>query len=104
MLRKFQQRAQPVAPRFNEAEARAPRMRGLGWSFRRPCFAASMRPRRVRLGCAALDSTYLSVNPRFNEAEARAPRMPSAPLQAHRECRRFNEAEARAPRMPHIWL
>ena len=60
---------------------------------------ASMRPRRVRLGCSSV-IVILPVNQiGFNEAEARAPRM--RPLLAHagRLFRRFNEAEARAPRM-----
>ncbi len=61
--------------RFNEAEARAPRMR-------------SCR----RRGCAPPG--------RFNEAEARAPRMPvRAPSRSPTISTSFNEAEARAPRM-----
>ena len=60
------------AIRFNEAEARAPRM---------------------------LDGTSSATHgdTGFNEAEARAPRML---VPAHRNASRcFNEAEARAPRM-----
>ena len=62
--------------RFNEAEARTPRM---GW-------VDGHRPQ-------VLDA-------RFNEAEARTPRMATAcaPVQSRRR-RRFNEAEARTPRM-----
>ena len=61
------------ACRFNEAEARAPRMR------------RSNAPTRLEPHS-------------FNEAEARAPRMRSVPRDDLLE-RRFNEAEARAPRM-----
>ena len=38
-------------------------------------FYASMRPRRVRLGCPATRSILSRGTPRFNEAEAHAPRM-----------------------------
>ncbi len=61
-------------PRFNEAEAHAPRMR---W----PADPA----RSHRRG--------------FNEAEAHAPRMPSGSSPDRRPMARFNEAEAHAPRM-----
>ena len=67
---------------FNEAEARAPRMHCLVASFVAMIarlVIASMRPRRVRLGCAlrSHDSDAFGVlDARFNEAEARAPRMP----------------------------
>ncbi len=37
--------------RFNEAEARAPRMPGKTISLINFCASASMRPRRARLGC-----------------------------------------------------
>jgi len=66
-------------PRFNEAEARAPRMPGLNCGWR-----ASLR--------------------RFNEAEARAPRMPPRMSPPAARSRRFNEAEARAPRMLVFWV
>ncbi len=38
---------------FNEAEARAPRMQTSPSSSREPGSAASMRPRRARLGCGS---------------------------------------------------
>src|SRR5579884_3692158 len=84
---------------FNEAEARAPRMRCravlrrvfLHFASMRPrrarlgCFAviaigsgqleASMRPRRARLGCGQPAAGFPSCCGGFNEAEARAPRM-----------------------------
>src|SRR5579885_322827 len=61
--------------RFNEAEARAPRM--------------PPQPQRAPPGWRGV-----------NEAEARAPRMHERVLAAIRINRCFNEAEARAPRMP----
>ena len=60
---------------------------------------ASMRPRRARLGCLGSELTLRQHLIGFNEAEARAPRMPTVAmiLAASEPC--FNEAEARAPRM-----
>ncbi len=63
-------------PRFNEAEAHAPRMPG------------GDQP-------GADD-----IAPRFNEAEAHAPRMRYRHGRPARPGARFNEAEAHAPRMP----
>ena len=115
--------------RFNEAEARAPRM-----PARRPPWAPmfgqevpSMRPRRVRLGCGSNQGIQYLAFDGFNEAEARAPRMQlsnravptsgrvasmrprrvrlgcteAIECRTRRACgaRSFNEAEARAPRM-----
>ena len=42
-----------VASSFNEAEARAPRMRGRSRRRDAEDSEASMRPRRVRLGCVS---------------------------------------------------
>ena len=71
-------RSSPTAAsvNFNEAEARAPRMRERRANGARRC------------------ARY------FNEAEARAPRMPSSSAPTGANSRHFNEAEARAPRMP----
>ena len=110
---------------FNEAEARAPRMRTCSvTSALSSAIAASMRPRRARLGCELGIASGRQSTSRFNEAEARAPRMLESvmrwrrrmlvasmrPRRARLGCRvahaartsrqyRFNEAEARAPRM-----
>ncbi len=89
----------PASARFNEAEARTPRMlrrqtlatRGgcrasmrprrarLGCARRRDAadadLPASMRPRRVRLGCEAVGNRRPWTRRSFNEAEARTPRM-----------------------------
>ena len=69
----------PRPRRFNEAEARAPRMPS---DFRQHTSRrgrASMRPRRARLGCSS-PAWRSSPRPKgFNEAEARAPRMPGDP-------------------------
>ena len=88
--------------RFNEAEARAPRMRMLvADRDTAQRTAASMRPRRARLGCGrAVRVRTRATDAGFNEAEARAPRMPTRLHWCQpRSWRRFNEAEARAPRM-----
>src|SRR5579883_2936494 len=60
---------------FNEAEARAPRMRVFGVVTMQAVTSASMRPRRARLGCHEHLLMAAITNRRFNEAEARAPRM-----------------------------
>jgi len=65
----------PLRQRFNEAEARAPRMRG-SLAYHDETVPASMRPRRVRLGCLRIAWPCWSQQRSFNEAEARAPRMP----------------------------
>ena len=86
---------------FNEAEARVPRMQ---WGFvYRTCmvWVASMRPRRVCLGCRLLvidpwnEMDHASMRPRrvCLGCAARLVRLRTPPL-------RFNEAEARVPRMP----
>ena len=108
---------------FNEAEARAPRMRRAGRNRMRLVAGPSMRPMRVRLGCATRkgpvsDAVKPSMRPRrvrlgclsasspfspvaicFNEAEARAPRMHSKEQFRPTPVRSLHEAEARAPRM-----
>jgi len=63
-----------ASPSFNEAEARAPRML-VGIHRNHHQRAASMRPRRARLGCRARERTLPNYRDGFNEAEARAPRM-----------------------------
>ncbi len=67
---------------FNEAEARAPRMQTSPSSSREPGSAASMRPRRARLGCNVSSAICRLGSGRFNEAEARAPRMHEIDLHA----------------------
>ena len=47
----------------------------VAWPDVRRADVASMRPRRVRLGCADAARTQPEDVRRFNEAEARAPRM-----------------------------
>ncbi len=65
--------------RFNEAEARAPRMALAVIEHPRDAIAASMRPRRERLGWRVSASKLPARRSRcFNEAEARAPRMAGA--------------------------
>ena len=111
-------------PRWNEAEARAPRMlpdsEGLGGcdeegheaearaprmlpddATRRAAHGrASTRPRRARLGCCLEASLSLWLTAPRHEAEARAPRMLPAGGNVRRGLDQlFNEAEARAPRM-----
>ena len=86
--------------RFNEAEARAPRMPRSAGCSRRSAPRASMRPRRARLGCAppaipeprALPPA--SMRPRRARLGCGVYCIGADPLGA---C--FNEAEARAPRM-----
>jgi hypothetical protein len=67
---------------FNEAEARAPRMLPWKSADAQQHTAASMRPRRARLGCDGPQGIAQRQNRGFNEAEARAPRMqpPYKPL------------------------
>jgi len=85
---------------FNEAEARAPRMPAEAVETEMAQLLASMRPRRVRLGCAVSVSVAVAAAVGFNEAEARAPRMPRGKNLRGRGINTcFNEAEARAPRM-----
>ena len=67
--------SRPGAKRFNEAEARTPRMQ------------------RERLALASHRDAC------FNEAEARTPRMHGRGGRHHFVSLRFNEAEARTPRM-----
>ena len=64
-------------PSFNEAEAHAPRIRLAEVFVRHYGFAASMRPRRMRLGYARAEETTILPKSSFNEAEAHAPRIQS---------------------------
>src|SRR5579883_3491375 len=100
MPRATSPRPSAISPRFNEAEACAPRMPRVGTEgehgggplasmrprrVRLGCgraararpwnCGASMRPRRVRLGCPLPLTALPSPLTRFNEAEACAPRM-----------------------------
>src|SRR5579884_596752 len=63
------------SPGFNEAEARAPRMQAPGGKLMTAPATASMRPRRARLGCSPSKYRLSAKSQSFNEAEARAPRM-----------------------------
>src|SRR5579885_863264 len=90
-----------AAGRFNEAEARAPRMsRRVTRASTRPiCFneAEAIAPPMRHV----LPSPQETPTPRFTKAQARAPRMlPLLPSPKKTPTPRFNEAEARAPRMP----
>ena len=77
-----------------------PRMLGLAAHFQGGFAGASMRPRRVCLGCPLAGIPLHMVINRFNEAEARVPRMQSClPVGRVPLTRGFNEAEARVPRM-----
>src|SRR5947208_763592 len=85
--------------RFNEAEARAPRMPAAKPDSNIAAMLASMRPRRVRLGCAVHDLVALlevaaSMRPRRVRLGCVTRSMPVILA-----ITRFNEAEARAPRM-----
>src|SRR5579883_1400074 len=62
-------------PGFNEAEARAPLMLSTTTCPVILKLPASMRPRRARLGCMATEALVRQHPDGFNEAEARAPRM-----------------------------
>ena len=111
MATQAHRRLRPHRPCFNEAEARAPRMRCASRWSKSSLRSASMRPRRVRLGCADVgdgnrgDRCSASMRPRrvrlgcgrfltltsacrhrFNEAEARTPRMAARLLWPRRWC------------------
>src|SRR5579883_1822203 len=60
---------------------------------------ASMRPRRMRLGCDPREDHQDFARSCFNEAEANAPRMRSLHTASMTMIQSFNEAEANAPRM-----
>ncbi len=63
---------------------------------------ASMRPRRIRLGCLSKPENRPVRALSFNEAEAHTPRMQEQQHSADRHYRRFNEAEAHTPRMRNV--
>ena len=71
---------QPGIPRFNEAEARMPRMPRPRQHPRHGGASASMRPRHECLGCLLTLSCPGARTRRFNEAEARMPRMLAGPF------------------------
>ena len=84
--------------RFNEAEARTPRMRvapglQLASSYERFNEAEARTPRMARRMSRQRAAS------RFNEAEARTPRMRADRSERAVAESRFNEAEARTPRM-----
>ena len=90
----------PRSPRrFNEAEARTPRIPATSASSVATRHDASMRPRRARLGYGRRLAAADADGSRFNEAEARTPRMHRAWKSTDVRRRCFNEAEARTPRM-----
>src|SRR5579883_1982722 len=68
------------SPGFNEAEARAPRMQAPGGKLMTAPATASMRPRRARLGCSPSKYRLSAKSQSFNEAEARASDAPDGQM------------------------
>ena len=86
---------------FNEAEARAPRMRRSRRRGHPPIASTSMRPRRARLGCRERDRARSRCDLRATSMRPRRARLGChCHRRDHDPGRSFNEAEARAPRMP----
>ena len=71
---------------FNEAGARAPRIRRAGWQSVHPSDSASMRPGRARPGYPPNARAARHRRARFNEAGAHAPRIPGRrAVRAHQD-------------------
>ncbi len=98
--RRSRRPASSPTPRFNEAEARTPRMERAEIAENLLVARASMRPRRARLGWGANQArSGASHKPASMRPRRARLGWPRSTARRHPSSRCFNEAEARTPRM-----